>query len=451
MDDIIKTEIELHKQFKNLDVIGFDMDMTAVRYNNENIGSLVYDCISIHLKKVFPEAFKNSVIDFNFCKRGLVIDLETGLILKLDNNKKVLKAFRGNHLVSREEIDELYHNHSIKEDSPMHSYSGNNCHRFFTMASFFETTLTCIFKDFMIYLEKEANATGKPIDLSQLKKLAKEIAVSFKTHFDNFYDSHYYYEFCANPGKFIYKVNPKFLEWLKLIRSKGTKVLLITNSKSEYTDAVMKYSYGENFKDHFDCIIVDAHKPEFFSKDKPFVEQHTYFPKGPDDYIPCDSIKLNSNSIFKGGNVNIALNAIRESLQKSDSDEISFCYVGDNIMGDVVAPKKLKMMTVGIIDEIVDPDEIIILKREKKTNEDVSISKEGLIEKNLEKRDYEWGSFFHVHDNHKNISIDTFWGSILRNNADIITPSVDTLAEYYYQDKFDNYETLSPCAVVYPE
>ncbi|KAK5578496.1 hypothetical protein RB653_008167 [Dictyostelium firmibasis] len=454
IEEIIKTEVELHKQFKNVNVIGFDMDMAIVRYNNETTALVIYECVLDHLVTVFP-FLKESKLDFSFSKRGLVIDLELGLILKLDNKKRVIKAFRGKSIVSKEEIDSIYHDEMVI-GSPLKDYNGSNSARFFTMISFFETPITSIIRDFMEYQISESIRLDKPIDYSLFKQLVKEIYISFGKHFNDFYTGHYYTSFRKDPSKYIYKASDRLKNWLMEIRSPkhNTKVLLITNSKSEYCHSVLEFSFGKNFRDYFDCIIVDAKKPDFFSSDinsKPFTKLMSFHPKEKSDYIPCSNIELNvtHDTVFKGGNIHLVLNKLKEHFQK---DQISFCYVGDNIIGDVVAPKQVKLMTVAIIEEIQDPDEIIILKREKNTkNQDVQVNSEGLVERSTGEANYVWGSFFHIHDDHQNISIDTFWSGILRDNADIVVYGVDTLVEYYYQDKFDNQDTLAPCAVVYSQ
>ncbi|KAN0029836.1 hypothetical protein ACTA71_007973 [Dictyostelium dimigraforme] len=453
IEDIINTEIKLHQQFKNVNVIGFDMDMAIVRYNNDAIATLIYECMLEHLVTVFP-FLKESKLDFSFSKRGLVIDLELGLVLKLDNKKRVIKAFRGKSIVSKEELDSIYHDEQvIGSSSPLKDYDGGNSARFFTMISFFETPITSVFRDFMEHQNNESIRLGKPIDYSTFKQFGKEISVSFGKHFNDFYTGHYYTSFRNDPSKYIYKVSDQLKNWLMEIRSKNnTKVLLITNSKSEYCHSVMEYSFGANFRDYFDCIIVDAKKPEFFKGDinsKPFTKLMSFHPKEKSDYIQCPNIELGvtQDTVFKGGNIHLLLNKLKDHFQK---DQISFCYVGDNLIGDVVAPKQVQLMTVAIIEEIQDPDEIIILKREKNTkNQEVQVNNEGLVERSTGETNYIWGSFFHIHDDHENLSIDTFWSSILRDNADIVVYGVDTLVEYYYQDKFDNKDTLAPCAVVY--
>ena len=52
----------------------------------------------------------------------------------------------------------------------------------------------------------------------------------------------------------------------------GTTTFLLTNSGFEYTNSILTYLLGENYKEYFDHIIVDAGKPTFFTGENTFRE-----------------------------------------------------------------------------------------------------------------------------------------------------------------------------------
>jgi len=438
--EIIQVEIQRHKQLQNVDVIAFDMDMTLVRYNNRNVIQGVYDCMIDVLKPHFP-FLQDKPIDMAFCQRGLVIDVTNGYILKLDNRKRVIKAYFGNSIVPKDTIDRIYHD---EKTTPLATFTGEIGARFFSLVSFFESSASLIFRDFSQHLIDESQKTGNPIDNNEFKRMIKHMMEAYNTHFSDFNKGLYYPDFEKNPGKYVYKVTDLVLSFLKDLKSKGVKLVLATNSIAEYTECLMNYSFGENFHQYFDLIVIHAQKPDFFHGEKPFYRLENYKTKPTPDLI-TSKIEFNTSAIYKGGNVKTLIENLTPFLRKPE-EPLSFCYVGDNLMGDVVAPKKINWLTIAIVEEIADPDEVIILKKQQKTN--TGSGSDENSSNTISSAPYEWGSFFHVHDNHTSISVDTFWAHLLKNNADIVVPSVYTLAEYFYSDKFDH-ETLSPCAVVY--
>jgi hypothetical protein len=55
---------------------------------------------------------------------------------------------------------------------------------------------------------------------------------------------------------------------------------MTSNSCFEYTDKIMKHSYGEKWTDLFDFVIVNSNKPLFFRASQPFVEYCNYEKNG---------------------------------------------------------------------------------------------------------------------------------------------------------------------------
>ena len=67
-----------------------------------------------------------------------------------------------------------------------------------------------------------------------------------------------------NPGMFLDNSYP-LLEYLKKLKSEGKTCFLITNSPFALVNAGMVYLVGQNWRDIFDVIIVNAKKPGFFT------------------------------------------------------------------------------------------------------------------------------------------------------------------------------------------
>ncbi len=67
----------------------------------------------------------------------------------------------------------------------------------------------------------------------------------------------------AEPAKYIHKA-PQLAVLLQRLRSNNVKSFLLTNSDFTYSNVVMTYLLGDQWKEAFDWIIVSACKPAFF-------------------------------------------------------------------------------------------------------------------------------------------------------------------------------------------
>ncbi|EFA86803.1 putative 5'-nucleotidase [Heterostelium album PN500] len=405
--NVVNREIELHQQLKHLDCIGFDMDMTITKF----------DIDQVH--------------------RGVIVDTVTGYMLKLDSQKHVLKAFLGDLQISKEKINDIYHADVIPENRPLAQFSGSNNGRFFVLNSFFELPLTPLWIGHINHLVAESGVPdGTGYDHGELMRFLKEAVVSFNHSFGDFYNSRYFREIREDPGKFVHRATDACIAWLKDLKSRGCRVCLITNSKSEYTHLLMTYAYGPDFQSIFDIIIADAKKPEFFRKPAKFYDLGgNYFPKELTEEMLVDAVEFNTPTVYHNGSVQTLIEAVR---RHSNKENISFCYVGDHLIGDVSAPKQhCKWMTIAIVEEIEDEEEIVVLQKKTAGFESKGIGK-----------NYEWGSFFCFNDHNAGISSETFWSYVIRHNADIALSSVETLAKYFNDDKFDK-QSLKPCSIVY--
>ena len=73
----------------------------------------------------------------------------------------------------------------------------------------------------------------------------------------------YFDSFRRNLYKYIYR-RPEVREWLLTLREQGCRLFLVTNSHFDYTDLLLSYSFGEDWRSLFDISIVYAQKPSFF-------------------------------------------------------------------------------------------------------------------------------------------------------------------------------------------
>jgi 5'-nucleotidase len=112
----------------------------------------------------------------------------------------------------------------------------------------------------------------------------------------------------------------------------GKKLVLITNSGWEFTNAMMSWAFdiflpeGQTWRDLFEFSIVEARKPAFFELNSPTFEVNT------ETGLLKPTHELSSGGVFHGGNA-----ALVERHLGISGDEI--LYVGDHIFGDVKVSK----------------------------------------------------------------------------------------------------------------
>ncbi|XP_029109581.1 5'-nucleotidase domain-containing protein 1 isoform X2 [Scleropages formosus] len=93
------------------DVIGFDLDHTLCRYHLKETSRLIYESFARYLvehKGYDKDLLTLSPATWDFCFKGLVVDLEDGNLIKLAQDGTVLRASHGTRHLSTEEIIKHY-------------------------------------------------------------------------------------------------------------------------------------------------------------------------------------------------------------------------------------------------------------------------------------------------------------------------------------------------------
>ncbi|KAL0967333.1 hypothetical protein UPYG_G00250940 [Umbra pygmaea] len=93
------------------DVIGFDLDHTLCRYHLKETSRLIYDSFTRYLvehKDYDKDLLTLTPATWDFCFKGLVVDLEDGNLVKLAEDGTVLRATHGTNNLSTEEIIKHY-------------------------------------------------------------------------------------------------------------------------------------------------------------------------------------------------------------------------------------------------------------------------------------------------------------------------------------------------------
>ncbi|KAF4025128.1 hypothetical protein G4228_017075 [Cervus hanglu yarkandensis] len=198
-----------HFSLAACDVVGFDLDHTLCRYNLPESARLIYNSFAQFLVK--EKGYDKGLLmvtpeDWDFCCKGLALDLEDGNFIKLADNGTVLRASHGTKMLSPEALAEEFGRKEWKHfmpDTGM-AFRSENCGIYFP-------------------------------------------------------------EIKRDPGKYLHTCPESVKKWLRQLKNAGKILMLITSSHSDYCRLLCEYILGNDFEDLFDIVITNALKPGFFS------------------------------------------------------------------------------------------------------------------------------------------------------------------------------------------
>lgn len=304
--------------------IGFDMDYTLAIYRQPEIDRL---SIAATVKKLIDRGYPPELAEvqyvYDFPVRGLLIDKRYGHLLKMDRYKYVGKGYHGMRELTREERRNLYHSRRVRPSAPRY-------HWIDTLYALPEAALYAGAVDLL-------DRYGTAVDYAQLFQDIRECID--EAHRDGAIVD----VILQDLPRFVEK-DPDLPATLHKLRSAGKKLFLLTNSRWNYTDAMMSYLLDgmlaeyPSWRNYFDVIVTAATKPAFFQERRPFME------RTPNGLVLAT--KLERGKIYEGGNLQDF-----ERMIRSGGDRI--LYVGDHIYGDILRSKKESAWrTVMIVQEM---------------------------------------------------------------------------------------------------
>lgn len=351
--------------FSRIRAVGFDMDFTLAVYNKA-YEALCYDLTIDNLvtKFSYPECIRSLTYDPDFAIRGVFLDKATGNILKLDEFGFIQVCVHGRTTLSKDTYRKMYPDGCVRLDNIEDSA------RYFLLSTFFASPQICLYSDLVVMFENMQtmrDPTASCIHEEALKhyelqggSFALDCAIGSHDlppgllSYHNLFDDVNKALAMIHPAKAAlkqttqahpekYLIKSKHLPLMLLgLRAAGKKVFLLTNSEFEYTDAILCYLLGENYRDFFDYFIVSASKPDFFTKNTQFrlVDKSTGNP-----LVGCIGNKFLPGAIYAGGNITRFT-----TLTKISPKHV--LYVGDHIIGDISIPRNEFWRTCLIIPEI---------------------------------------------------------------------------------------------------
>lgn len=376
-----------HLSLDDYDCIGFDLDHTLCRYNVGAIVRLEYEVLADFLinKKGYDPAIKQRRFDDDLAllAKGLTLDCERGNLLRLGCDGAILAAFHGTRRLGDHEIEKLYgrcrrkhpgsdYTQHLSEYGPQKMVDfGPLLHNFmdyFDMAA----PLLCAR---LVDVIDAINNHGRPMEeyffWPDVQEGLREMFM--RTHFAA-NTGGFFPAIKQNPEQYILKRRPEFREWLKMLRENGKFLYVITGSHFDFASHVAGYALGEDWKDLFDIVVFFARKPSFFVEKRPFWRLD-----GPNE---VESFKgwedLETGEYYSQGNWQ-DLNEFFEYC--TEWEPSTSLYFGDNVLQDVLAPKKFTTT----IDSVAVSEELMA---EGMVGHDPSHPDKDLLASS------QWGSYF---------------------------------------------------------
>ena len=302
-------------RFGQVDAVGFAFEHTLAVYNcpalDELAESLVADRMVEH--EGIPREWMAEVPDPGFARKGLILDIDEGVLLKTDRYGHVLRAYRGRSKLTVGQKRVLYGDRDIIP----HETDGD---RFIQVDHAFSRPEILLWSALVDHTEA-----------GERRKLWERI----RHHTDSIHrDGSLKQVITANPERFILP-DPRTEALLVHLKNTGKKVFLLTNSEWEYTAAMMNTVLGRDedsgdaWLDLFDLVVVEARKPGYF------------------DPAQSRTSKVGSQEkILIGG----SLPEIEQHIGCSGNEVL---YVGDHIYADLISSKKnVYWRTMPVVPEL---------------------------------------------------------------------------------------------------
>lgn len=309
--------------------IGYDMDYTLIHYRVEAWERAAY----LHTKtKLLQAGWPIEGLSFvpSLVIRGLVFDTELGNIVKTNRFGYVKRAIHGTRPLEYEEQRQVYAREIVDLAQD----------RYVFMNTLFSLSEGCLYAQLVDLLDQR-----RLPGVMGYRDLYKRVRTSIdEAHFEGFLKA----EIMGAPDTFV-EHDPETAAALLDQKQSGKKLLLITNSDWEYTNAMMSYAFGGSlpggmkWRDLFDVVIISARKPDFFSMRAPLFEVVN------EEGLLRPALKgIQTGGTYLGGSAH----HVEQKLGLS-GDQILF--VGDHIWGDVrVSKNALRWRTALVLRELED-------------------------------------------------------------------------------------------------
>ncbi len=310
--------------------VGFDMDYTLVHYKVQVWEQRAYEHAQTLLaNKGWPVAALQ--FDPTLVTVGLILDLETGNLVKASRFGYITRAFHGTKPLAFADQRRCYAGVFVDLREPRWIFLN-------TLFSLSEATLYAQCVDLL-----DAGQLDAALGYESLYRVVR--GAIDRTHMEDALKS----EIAKNPEPFI-EPDPELVPTLLDLKDAGKLLLLITNSEWSYSLAILNHVIdrelpdGQTFRELFDIVIVSAQKPGFFTA------QSSLFELVDDSGLLRPSRgPLTKGHAYLGGNAR----QVERDLDLAPEDIL---YVGDHLYSDVHVTKDMLRWRTGLVLRDLEPE-----------------------------------------------------------------------------------------------
>ncbi|KAE9413533.1 hypothetical protein Angca_009291, partial [Angiostrongylus cantonensis] len=312
-------------RMEKINFFGFDMDYTLVQYKSPDLEILAFDLAVQRLIDIgYPEEIRKFKYDPIFPVRGLWFDYSYGNLLKVDGFGNILVGMHGFKFLKAAEIEEMYPNRYLQLSES----------RVFVLNTLFNLPETHLLAYLIDFFDTHLDYTPLE-DKTGLR--GGDVLMSYKSIFHDCRSAIDWVHLESNMKEIILANVEKYVLYddraallLRQLREAGRQTFLLTNSEYSYTDKMMTFMLGTEWRSFFNVTVVDARKPKWFAEGTVFREVDTTtgavklgFHTGP----------LKEGVVYSGG----SCDAFHKIVKARGKDVL---YIGDHIFGDVLRSKK---------------------------------------------------------------------------------------------------------------
>jgi len=333
------------------------MDYTLVHYDSERWEQSAYE----YMKRAF-EARGWPVHQLRFdpelATLGLVIDVERGNLVKANRFGHVRNAAHGTAMLDFEAWRAAYGTAPIDLAEARWQF----------MNTLFSLSEACLYMQLVDLLDLGRLEPG----LSYRALYGEVRRVLDATHLEGSLKA----EILSDPSRYVI-LDEELPKALWELKAAGKQLLLITNSEWSYTQSMMSYAFDRflpsgSWRELFTLVIVQARKPEFFSRRSPVFR----LVAEPSRYTPHIGA-LKAGDVYLGGDAR----AVESSLGV-EPDHI--LYIGDHIFADVHVTKDiLRWRTALVVRELERELEALAAFRPGQIQLDIAMTEKVLLEHQL--------------------------------------------------------------------
>lgn len=319
--------------------VGFDLDWTLAAYDHDTLAELIF---TLGLERLvaahgYPRAILRAEARPRFARRGLMLDVEAGIVLKMSRHRYVGRAYHGREYLDVSERARLYRHEPVNPASD----------RFTIADTLFEMPEVDIFSE-LIELNRHQ---PERLPIESYQQLARDVRAAIDgIHADGTLKA----RILADLPRYLPR-EPELVLALRRLALGGRKLLLITNSEWFYTDALCRYLFDDalpgkaGWRQIFDLVVVSSGKPGFFRKQRPFVVLDASGNPHGETAVPA------WGGAYAGGS--------REGLMKLlEVPGEQVLYVGDHIYGDILSTKMSSTWRTALVLSELE-DELAVLQQ----------------------------------------------------------------------------------------